>query len=54
MAQVAIGPYSMRANGNFEIRQSEYEIRKINVAGGSLTLRDELRFAFFVVAKLHE
>jgi polyisoprenoid-binding protein YceI len=36
-AQVAIGPYSLRTNGNFEIRQSDFGIRKINVAGGSLT-----------------
>jgi polyisoprenoid-binding protein YceI len=53
-AQVAIGPYNLRANGNFELRQSDFGIRKINVAGGSLTLRDELKFAFFVVAKLQE
>jgi len=54
VAQVAVGPYNLRANGNFEVRQSEYDIRRVNVAGGSLTLRDELKFVFFVVAKLQE
>lgn len=53
-AQVSVGPYNLRANGNFEMRQSEFDIRRVNVAGGSLTLRDELKFAFFVVAKLQE
>jgi polyisoprenoid-binding protein YceI len=53
-AQVAIGPYNLRANGNFEIRQSEFDIRKVSVANGALSLRDELKFAFFVVAKLQQ
>lgn len=53
-AQVAVGPYSLRANGNFELRQSDFEITKVNVAGGSLSLRDELKFAFFIVAKAKE
>lgn len=53
-AQVSVGPYNLRANGNFEIRQSEFDIRRVNVAGGSLTLRDELKCAFFIVAKLQE
>jgi hypothetical protein len=44
----------LRANGNFEVRQSDFEIRKVNVAGGTLMLRDELKFAFFIVAKLQE
>ncbi len=52
--QVALGPYNLRANGNFEIRQSEFDIRKISVANGALSLRDELKFAFFIVAKLQE
>ena len=54
MAQLAVGPYNLRANGNFELRQSDFDIPKINVAGGALSLRDELKFAFFVVAKLQE
>lgn len=53
-SQVTVGPYNLRANGNFELRQSDFDIPKINVAGGALMLRDELKFAFFVVAKLQE
>jgi len=52
--QVTIGPYSLRATGNFEIRQSDFGIAPANVAGGLLTLRDELKFAFFIVARSDE
>ena len=52
ISQVAVSPYSLRANGNFEIRQSDFDIKQVAIAGGALTLRDELKFAFFVVAKL--
>jgi polyisoprenoid-binding protein YceI len=50
-SQVSIGPYSLRATGNFEINQSAYGIAPANVARGLLTLRDELKFAFFIVAR---
>ena len=50
-SQVTIGPYSLRATGNFEIRQSDFDIAPAKVAGGLLTLRDELKFAFFIVAR---
>jgi polyisoprenoid-binding protein YceI len=53
-SQVTIGPYSLRATGNFEIRQSDFNIAPANVAGGLLTLRDELKFAFFIVARQDE
>ncbi len=53
-SQVTIGPYSLRATGNFDIRQSDFDIRPANVAGGLLTLRDELKFAFFIVARQDE
>jgi polyisoprenoid-binding protein YceI len=50
-SQVTISPYSLRATGNFEIHQSDFAIAPINVAGGLLTLKDELKFAFFIVAR---
>jgi polyisoprenoid-binding protein YceI len=50
-SQVTIGAYNLRATGNFEIRQSTFDIGLVNVAGGLLTLRDELKFAFFIVAR---
>ena len=50
-SQVTISPYSLRATGNFEIHQSDFGIAPVNVAGGLLTLKDELKFAFFIVAR---
>jgi polyisoprenoid-binding protein YceI len=50
-SQVTVGPYTLRATGNFEIKQSDFGITPANVAGGLLTLRDELKFAFFIVAR---
>jgi len=49
--QVTVGAYNLRATGNFEIRQSEFGIKFANIAGGMLTIRDELKFAFFIVAR---
>jgi polyisoprenoid-binding protein YceI len=53
-SQVTIGPYSLRATGAFDIRQSHFDILPARVAGGLLTLRDELKFAFFIVAREEE
>jgi polyisoprenoid-binding protein YceI len=50
-SQVTLGAYNLRVTGNFEIRQSSFEIAPVNVAGGPLTLRDELKFAFFILAR---
>jgi hypothetical protein len=50
-SQVTLGAYNLRATGDFEIRQSSFEIAPVNVAGGLLTLRDELKFAFFTLAR---
>jgi len=50
-SQVSIGSNGFRAIGNFEIRQSDFGIAPAKVAGGLLTLRDELKFAFFILAR---
>jgi len=49
--QVTIGPYSLRATGNFEVRQSNFDIPVPNVAGGLMKIRDDLKFAFYIVAR---
>jgi len=53
-SQVTVGPYSLRATGNFEIKQSDFDIKPANVAGGLMKLRDGLKFAFFIVARHDE
>jgi polyisoprenoid-binding protein YceI len=42
---------SLRANGEFSIRQTDYGIRLISVAAGTLKLKDELKFTFDIVAQ---
>ena len=41
---------SLRANGDFSIRQTDYGLRLVSVAGGTLKLKDELKFTFDIVA----
>ncbi|HTX36278.1 MAG TPA: YceI family protein [Bryobacteraceae bacterium] len=40
----------LRANGEFTIRQTDYGMRLVSVAGGTLKLRDELKFSFDILA----
>jgi hypothetical protein len=50
VGQVTVGPYNLRSTGAFEFKQSDFGIPIVNVAGGMLTLKDELKCAFFIVA----
>jgi polyisoprenoid-binding protein YceI len=40
----------LRANGEFSVRQTDYGIKLASVAGGALKLKDELKFAYDIVA----
>jgi polyisoprenoid-binding protein YceI len=40
----------LRASGDFTLRQSNYQIKPVSVAGGALKLKDELKFSFEMVA----
>ena len=46
---VMIDEERLRANGEFSIRQTDYGIRLVSVAGGTLKLKDELKFQFDMV-----
>jgi polyisoprenoid-binding protein YceI len=50
-ARVSLIGTMLRASGEFPLSQSKYEIKPISVAGGSLKLKDELRFQFEIVAR---
>jgi polyisoprenoid-binding protein YceI len=41
----------MRAQGDFTVRQTDYGIKLVSVAGGTLKLKDELACAFDLVAR---
>jgi len=50
-ARVAVMGSMLRASGNFALRQSDYGIKPVTVAGGALKLKDELSFSFEIVAR---
>jgi polyisoprenoid-binding protein YceI len=49
--RVAIDGDSLRAFGEFSVRQTDYGISLVSVAGGTLKIKDELRCSFNVVAR---
>lgn len=49
-AQVNLLGDLLRASGEFSISQSDFDIAPVSVAGGALKLKDELKFAFDIVA----
>ena len=40
----------MRAKGEFTLKQTDYGIKLVSVAGGALKIKDELKFTFDVLA----
>jgi polyisoprenoid-binding protein YceI len=50
-SQVVVGEESLRAQGAFSVLQSDYGLKIASVAGGTLTLRDELKCGYFIVAR---
>ncbi len=49
-AQVKVEGDSIRAQGDFTLKQTDYNIKLVSVAGGALKLKDELKFTFDIVA----
>ncbi len=41
---------SLKAQGQFAIKQSSYGIKPVSVAGGTIKVKDELKFSFDIVA----
>ena len=50
-ANVTVSGGNLRANGDFSIRQTDFGIRLVSVAGGSLKVKDELKITFEIVAQ---
>jgi polyisoprenoid-binding protein YceI len=53
-ARVAMFGEMLRASGDFTLRQSDYQVKPVVVAGGALKLKDELKFSFEMVARLKQ
>jgi polyisoprenoid-binding protein YceI len=49
-AQLEFGDAVLRARGGFSLKQSSFEIKPVSVAGGTVKVKDELRFSFEIVA----
>jgi polyisoprenoid-binding protein YceI len=50
-AQLILSEGSLRAYGEFRLRQTDYGLSIASVAGGIVRIKDELKFVFFVVAR---
>jgi hypothetical protein len=44
----------LRASSDFTLNQTDYNIKLVSVAGGTLKLKDELKFSFEIVARKQE
>jgi polyisoprenoid-binding protein YceI len=52
--QVTLMGDMLRAGGEFPLLQSSFGIAPVSVAGGTLKLKDEIKFAFDIVARKQE
>jgi len=50
-ANVVPGEETLRAQGSFVIFQSDYGLPLATVAGGSIKLKDELKFSYFILLR---
>jgi polyisoprenoid-binding protein YceI len=50
-ADVTFADDRLRAQGEFALKQTDYKIKPISVAGGTLKVKNELKFKFDIVAK---
>jgi polyisoprenoid-binding protein YceI len=49
-AQVIVSEDRLRASGEFTLLQTDYRIKLVSAAGGTIKLKDELKFSFDIVA----
>ena len=49
-AELEFGDKILRAKGAFTLKQSSFEIKPVSVAGGTIKVKDELKFTFEIVA----
>jgi polyisoprenoid-binding protein YceI len=50
-AQMLLSDGSLRAYGEFRLRQTDYGLKIASVAGGMVRIKDELKFVFFIVGR---
>jgi polyisoprenoid-binding protein YceI len=47
--QMSLSGNSLRAKGDFALRMSEFKIKAVSAAGGTIKVKDELKFSFEIV-----
>ena len=50
-ARIAVFGTMLRASGEFTLKQTDYQIKLISVAGGAIKLKDNLKLSFEMVAR---
>jgi len=50
-ARVSISGDTLRATGDFFVRQSDYEMRPVSAVGGAIKIKDEVKLTFDIVAR---
>jgi len=53
-ARVIVNGSSLRATGDFTLKQSEFEIAPVSAAAGAIRVKDELKFTFDILARKQE
>jgi polyisoprenoid-binding protein YceI len=53
-ARVVINGGSVRATGEFSVRQKDYEIAPVSAAAGAIRIKDEVKCVFDIVARKQE
>ncbi len=51
MSQITLEGDELHAQGDFTLKQTDYKIKLVSVAGGALKLKDELKFTFDLVGR---
>ena len=49
--EVLVTEGELRAKGGFPIRQTDYKIKPVSVAGGTLKVKNEVKCTFDIVAR---
>lgn len=49
-AQLTLHDHRLRAQGEFNLRQSDYQIKQVSVIGGTLKVKDDLKLSFDIIA----
>ena len=50
-ANVTFNQDTLSAQGEFPLRQTDYNIKPVSIAGGTLKVKDELKFSFDIAAE---